>query len=180
MYWSFGSFLFTEIFLLVFFVLSIFAVRKNSLGSSTAILVISVLLMLAVLIGYAGDHQDSGMKQHLLDEINGVASFDDVAYHKVEYLGVRPVVDNPADGHFYVDLENGAMISFDRIFIEKMCRSCAQFKQANKSDKVHMYRVQREPKGTFNDDSPALLFSKEQDIYLQSMQSIIVNEQVKK
>lgn len=151
--------------------------HRDQDGWTVAAAATLVIMMLFVFAAYNRYEYDLDLKQRLLNDISNVSTFEDVTYHKVEYLGSRSVVVNPADGHFYVDLGNGAMISFDRIFIERMCRSCEQFQSANTSEQIHLYRVQREPKGVFNDDEPVLFFSKQQDIYLQSMQSIVVDEQ---
>jgi hypothetical protein len=41
---------------------------------------------------------------------------------------------------------------------------------------VHLYRVQKNPEGSWFDSKPILYFSKEVDIYLQSLQTIRVEE----
>lgn len=183
MYWSFGTFLFSLIFSLVVLVLSIVAARKSkddAEGYSFFASAVIGFFIISTIVAYSITSGDLNLKNQLIEEINNTPPTEDVIYHKVEYIGTRWVLQNPADKRWYVDMGNGSMVSFDRIVKEEMCRTCVQFLEPDGGKFVYLYRVQKKPKGFFNSDAPVLYFSKGQDIYLQSMQTINVEEQTLK
>ena len=134
----------------------------------------SVVAMAVLFAIYA---QGTGFrKEQLIAHLTAIQEPEEEVYYEVQFLGRRPVKFNPSDKRNYVILEDGRMISYNRIVNEQMCRTCKQFTESGYVDSLYVYRVQREEPHWYGSSDIELFFSKEEDIFLGNSQSVLVTD----
>lgn len=110
--------------------------------------------------------------KEMSDALSAAPPVEECQYHQVEFLGIKPIQYNPSDGRRYVNMGTGEMISFNRIVIERMCRTCAQFADPKTGgDSIFVYKVQKDAPHWWN-AGPVLYFSLSRDIFLEGSQSV--------
>ena len=146
---------------------------KSKGDLSHVVVVVLFLWLIALLIGRFAQPSKTEWKTEVLEDMNMDGQIEERIYHEVEFLGKKPAIMNLSDSRWYVDMGNGAMVSYNRIRNEGMCRMCDQFKDGEKGDTIHVYRVQKD-KPHFWNAGPVYFFSKHPDLFLQGSQPMEV------
>lgn len=131
------------------------------------------IFLIVLMFGKYGPVNSTMWKSKVISELYDEKFVEGETYHSVEFLGKKSVVMNPSDSLYYIDMGNGAVVSYNRILRERMCRTCKQFTYGDISDSAFVYRVQKS-KPRFWNSGPLLIFSKSQDLLLQGSQSLEV------
>lgn len=111
--------------------------------------------------------------KEMADALSAAPPIEERRYHSVQFLGLKPIQQNQADGRYYVNMGSGEMLSFNRIALERMCRTCAQFSNttALRNNSVFVYKVQVDAPHWWS-SGPVLYFSLTRDIFLEGSQSV--------
>ena len=144
---------------------------ENGISHVSGIFLLVWLIVMSIF--RFGPSKDTQWKSEVIESFNGGDHIEERVYHSVEFIGKRAAVMNPSDMRWYVDMRNGAMVSYNRIMNEGMCRMCDQFDKGAQGDTIYIYRVQKDAPHFWN-SGPVYFFSKHQDLVLQGSQSMEV------